>query len=211
MIDEFAARHNNNISKINGILASIDDYLVIMKRVWDYRIESNRSLAIMEWKRLFVNCRENLINSFEGTLLNITVLYMKRSLIDGSYRNIVDDLKGLLGLTSNASINEQGYNRLVLRQSNDSLINLMQEKLNNEREDIDRLFTNAFNCYKDYNHWLTELENTKTANFKEMGLLEQILFKENNELGRKLTIFVLERKFEGISFSEYQSLLDYKK
>lgn len=211
MIKEFDGKHKSNLSQINGILISIDEYLMIMKNTWDFRLNSNRAPAIIAWKNLFVNCKENLTKSFDGIMQNVIHLYLIKSATDETYKTVVEDLATLLPLTSNIDLNSLGYNTVVLNQSNAPLFELMKQRISDGRGDINKLISQAIQCQLDYSHFLSELENAKTYNYESMGLLEQILFNENNELGRTLTNYILTRRFDGLSVIELNGLLTLQK
>jgi hypothetical protein len=210
MIEEFDEKHRRNIKKIDGIYASIDEYLIIMKNAWDYRVLSNRSPAIDAWKNRFIECKKNLIQSYESILQNIFHLNYLKSEFGDSHNSGIENLVKLLPIIHNTNIGGIGNMINLSKHPQDTLIELIKNKTMVDREEINRLLPTINKSFHDYTNWISELEKAKTANYSSMGLLEQILFKENNELGRELTRYVLSLKFETLSFIEFQKLLYLK-
>lgn len=211
MLDEFNEKHKRNIEMIDGIYASIDEYLMIMRNAWDFRIQSNRAPSILAWKNHFIECKKNLIQSFESIFQNIFHLHYLKSDFSNSHSSGINDLVKLLPFIHNTNISGIGNMINISKHPQDTLIELIKNKTMVDREEINRLIPKINKSFQDYTNWISELEKAKSANYESMGLLEQILFVENNELGRELTTYVLNIKFETLSFVEFQQLLYLKK
>lgn len=210
MIEEFEEKHNRNIEKIDGIYTSIDEYLTIMKNAWDYRRESNRSPAITAWKNRFIDCRSMLIQSYESIVQYIFDLKFIRTDANQSHSSGIDELVRTLPLIHPTNIGGIGNSINMSTHPQDTIIKLMEGKFKFDMEEARRLLPLINKSFHDYNNWISELEKAKTANYEAMGLSEQILFKDNNELGRELTKYVLNLRFETLSFVEFQKLLYLK-
>jgi hypothetical protein len=210
MIEEFDKKHTRNIEKIDGIYASIDEYLNIMKNAWDYRLQNNRAPEIIAWKNRFIDCKDMLTNSYESILQFILDLKLIRTGSAQSHSSQIEDLVRTLPLIHPTSIGGIGNSINMSTHPQDSIIKLMEGKFKFDMEESRRILPLVNKSFHEYNSWISELEKAKTANYESMGLLEQILFKENNELGRELTNYVLSLKFETLSFVEFQKLLYLK-
>lgn len=204
-------KHNNNLVQINGILTSMDEYLGMMNNVWDYRLKKNRVPAIAAYKKTFVDLRDNLVTSFANLVLYVYKLYLLKSNTDTNYEKGIEDLIKLLPLTSNIELIKLGYNATVLGQSNAPLIDIIKQRIKDGRDDINNLISQLILSIQNYTKCISELENAKTANFESMGLVESILFKENNKFGRKLTDYIISRKFDGIPMNDMKEFLGIEK
>lgn len=207
MIEVFDKKHEKNIKMIDGVTISIDEYLKIMKNAWDYRVQSHRAPAIIEWKNKFIDCKNNLIQSHESILQNIFHLNYLKSGFDNSHNKAMEDIIKLLPLIHPTNIGGIGNMINLSKHPQDAIIDILKNKPMVDRDDINRLLPTINKSFHDYTNWISELEKTKTANYESMGLIEQILFKENNELGRELINYILGLKFESLSFIEFQKLL----
>lgn len=203
MIKEFDEKHKRNIEKIDGIYTSIDEYNTIMKNAWDYRLQSNRAPAIIVWKNRFIDCRSMLIQSYESIVKYIFDLKFIRTDANQSHSSGIDDLVKTLPLIHPTNIGGIGNSINMSTHSQDTIIKLMEGKFKFDMEEARRYLPLITKSFHEYNNYISELEKTKTANYEAMGLLEEILFRENNELGRELTKYVLNLRFETLSFMEF--------
>lgn len=206
MIEEFDNKHKRNIEKIDGVYTSIDEYLTIMKNAWDYRRESNRAPAIISWKNRFIDCRMMLNQSFESIRQYIFDLKFIRLGASQSHSSGIDDLVRTLPLIHQTNIGGIGNSINMPTHSQDSIIKLMENKFKFDMEEARKLLPLINKSFHEYNRWISELEKVKTTNYESMGLSEQILFKDNNELGRELTAYVVNLRFETLEFAEFQKL-----
>jgi hypothetical protein len=208
MIEVFDAKHNRNIETIDEICEAINKYLAVMKNAWDYRMQSNRSPAIIKWQNCFIDYKKHLNDCCVSIFENYNLFLLIKIEYGNSHSSCVSELEKLLPLIHNPSMGGIGNSINLTKYSQDNLIDSIMNKSLVIRDELNRLVPQLNKSFHEYIFWIGELEKEKTSNYEEMGLIESILFKEHNELGRDLATWILQQKFESLTHTEFQQFFN---
>jgi len=205
-MEEFESKHNRNIETINDICDAINRYLIIMKNAWDYRLQTNRSPAIIKWQNSFIDYKSHLNECYLSIYENYNHFQLLKEVYGNEHSTGIEELEKLLPKIHNTSIGGIGVSVNLTKHPQDKLIDAIMNKSLIIKDELNRLIPLINKSFNDYIFWIGDLEKAKTANYEEMGLQETILFKENNELGRDLVTYILQQNFESLTPKEFQNL-----
>lgn len=205
MITNLKEQNTLNISKLDDIIESIDNYLIYKLDNHSWRDKSNQSEAIIIWRKKFIECKENLNNYFNEITLKFNVIFYVKSQSDKLYLQIMEDIKSLSDLTTNTNRTITWMGDIQSTSSNINLVNIWNQKYKTDIEDIPKLLKELTSSLQKYNYWIAESEINKTLNYNSMGKIEQLLkdIVQENEMARQFRKCILEHKFNSLNIPQF--------
>ena len=201
MTEELKAQHDQNLFKINDIIRSVDNYLTWKQDNHSWRDKSNQSEAMIEYRRRFVSCKENLNNSFNELMLKLNVIVYLKTQSGNLYSEIISDLRALPELTTNSYRTLAWQGDYQSTSSNVNLVKVWEKRYKTIIEDVPRLLFALNDTLKQYNYWLAETELNQMQNYRSMNAIEKWIkdiFQENEE-ARKFRKCILDHKFQSLT------------
>ena len=203
-MSHYLEKHKQNISNLEDIIESIQSYLNEIHKNSRFRDERNRSESMKEWLNKFIDCKLNLIISFNKVINARAKAESLVKINENSFNQLKEIITEFPELNFNTSdnIHQNYHGQLATRskQSNIPIYKALEEKKEKNFEIVNVFHSEIEIGFKDYNFWISESEKSLTLKHYDLNLIESIVKKifQESSLAEHMYSFISTNKFETI-------------